>query len=154
VARSFSDQPDRFQRLKTAFLFGSGLDGMPVEIESAWNHGEKVILKFRGFDSITEAERLRGADVCIPRNERPELPEGEYYRSDLTGFEVIERESGASLGRVAGWQDCGGPPLLRVEPDGGGELLIPFAGSICVRIDLEGRRIVVDLPEGLRELNR
>jgi len=54
------------------------------------------------------------------------------------------------VGRVEAWQDGGGSGLLVVE----GGLLIPFARSICVEIDVQARRIAVDLPEGLRELNQ
>ena len=58
------------------------------------------------------------------------------------------------MGRVTGWQECGGPALLEVDGVEGEELLVPFARSICVEIDPAARRIVVDLPEGLKDLNR
>ncbi len=71
------------------------------------------------------------------------------------GCEVVERATGERLGQVSGWQEHGGPPLLEVRQSEAEEpLLIPFAKAICTEIDLEGRRIVVDLPPGLRELNR
>jgi ribosomal 30S subunit maturation factor RimM len=54
------------------------------------------------------------------------------------------------LGRVSGWEDSGGPGLLVVE----GSLLIPFARAICVEIYPEAKRIAVELPEGLKDLNR
>jgi ribosomal 30S subunit maturation factor RimM len=66
------------------------------------------------------------------------------------GCEVTDRRTGAGLGRVIGWQEGGGSGLLQVE----GDLLIPFVRAICVEIDPEAKRIVVDLPEGLKELNR
>ena len=62
--------------------------------------------------------------------------------------------SAPRLGEVIRWQECGGPNLLEVKMRAGGELLIPFARSLCVEIDVAARRIVVDLPEGLKELNR
>jgi ribosomal 30S subunit maturation factor RimM len=62
----------------------------------------------------------------------------------------VEHAGGTSLGRVAAVQEFGGPALLEVE----GGLLIPFARSICLEIDMARRRIVVDLPEGLKDLNR
>jgi ribosomal 30S subunit maturation factor RimM len=49
---------------------------------------------------------------------------------------------------VTALQDAGGSGVLEVE----GGLLIPFARAICVAIEPEARRIVVDLPEGLKEL--
>ncbi len=123
-------------------------------VEDAWPHKGRVVLKLAGMDSISEAERWRGAEVCVPLASRPPLPDGEYYQSDLVGCEVYDRCAGRLLGRVVGWQEFGGPPLVRVEDAEGGELLIPFAGSIFTEIDPPGRRIVVDLPKGLRDLNR
>jgi 16S rRNA processing protein RimM len=140
-------KPERYENLREVFLFP---EGACHEVESAWFHDNRLILKFRGVDTIADAERLVGCEVRLPLSERLPLAAGEYYESDLIGCEVVERESGASLGVVTGWQDTGGAGLLEVA----GELLIPFARSICVAIEPEARRIVVDLPAGLKELNQ
>lgn len=126
---------------------------MPLDVESAWEHRGRVVLKFGGIDSISAAEELRGCEVRIPWQEREPLPEGEYYESDLLGFEVVDCHSGRSLGQVTGWQHYGGTPLLEVGGAGGKQFEVPFAASICRRIDSGGRRIEVDLPEGLEDLN-
>ena len=114
-------------------------------------HGDQVIFKFKGVDTISDAEKLRGADVLIPLDERPEIPEGEFYRSDLVGCEVIAHD-GQPLGVVESWQETGGTPLVEVKKKDGKELLIPFAKSIFTKIDLNQRRIEVNLPEGLLDL--
>ncbi len=128
------------------------VNGAPLEIESVWMHGDRVIYKFAGVDSISQAEALVGAEVCIPAEERADLPAGEYYQSDLIGFEVVEQSTGKTIGVVAGWQEYGGPPLLEIQNKEGKDILIPFAAAICVRIDAGTRRIEVNLPEGLIEL--
>ncbi len=152
-----SSHPERYKNLREVYLFGR--EGAPepkrFEIESVWEHRGRLIVKFRGVDSISEAEALQGAEVRVPRKDRAELPSDEYYHSDLVGCEVVDRSTGERLGLVKGWNDAGGPGLLEIEgPQPGEEILIPFARSICVEIDVKARRIVVDLPEGLRELNR
>jgi 16S rRNA processing protein RimM len=124
----------------------------PMEVERTWVHGEHVVFKFKGVDTISDAERLAGADVSIPIDERPEAEEGEYYRSDLLGCEVFD-ERGRLLGTVEEWQETGGPPLIAVRTADGKELLIPFAKAIFTRIDVAARRIEVALPEGLEDLN-
>jgi len=152
-AESLSGGPERFEELPEVLLFrGDEAAGQAVEIESVWDHRGGLIFKFRGVDSISDAEALRGAEVRIPVEARRRLAKDEYYQSDLVGCEVVERGSGRRLGVVSGWQECGGPALLEVEREGE-PLLIPFARTICVEIDAPGRRIVVDLPEGLTELN-
>ena len=122
-----------------------------MEVENLWTHGDQVIFKFKGVDSISEAERLRGADVLIPIEERPPMPEGEYYQSDLIGCEVYD-EAGHLLGMVEAWEETGGTPLVAVKTGDGKELLIPFAKAIFTTIDLEHRRIQVKPPEGLLDL--
>jgi 16S rRNA processing protein RimM len=156
TAVALSDKPERYQRLREVFLFSDPAPGVPalrgerLEVEEAWFHGGVLVLKFRGVDSISAAERLTGAEVRIPSAERVELDPGEYFQSDLVGCEVVDRASGERLGRVTGLEDGGGSGLLRVE----GGLLIPFVRAICVEIDPGAGRIVVDLPPGLRELNQ
>ena len=122
-----------------------------MEVEHTWVHGDHVIFKFKGVDTISDAEKLRGADVLIPIGERAEIPEGEYYQSDLVGCQVIGQD-GQELGVVEGWQETGGTPLVEVKKNDGKELLIPFAKSIFTKIDLDRRRIDVNLPEGLLDL--
>jgi 16S rRNA processing protein RimM len=56
------------------------------------------------------------------------------------------------LGTVAGWQETGAIPLLQVDSDGR-ELLIPFTPAICYSVDTANKRILVNVPDGLRELN-
>lgn len=157
AAISLSSHPERFGRLREAVLFGAAgplFDGRPVTIEKVWEHQGRLIFKFQGVDSISDAERLRGAELRIPPGERAPLPEGEFYFADLVGCEVAER-GGAVIGKVTGWQEYGGPALLEVEPVEGGDLmLVPFVASICVSIEPENGRIVVDLPAGLKDLNR
>ena len=119
--------------------------GVALEVERAWMHKDRLILKFRGVDTRNDAEKLEGAEVTINAEERPPAPEGEYYLSDLVGCEVFD--STRRIGVVTGWQDNGGPPLLEIN-----QMLIPFARSICISIDVKARQILVALPEGLLDL--
>ena len=115
-------------------------------------HGDHLIFKFQGVDTISDAEKLAGAEVSIPLEQRAELADDEVYQSDLVGCEVIDA-TGRSLGVVSDFQETGGTPLLEVKTAAGRELLIPFATSICIKIDLENKQIVVDPPDGLLDLN-
>jgi len=149
TALALSDRPERYQALAQVYLFGTGAP-LPRQVENTWFHNGTLIFKFQGVDTISDAELLVGLEVRIPIAERARIAPGEFFQSDLVGCEVVDRKSGARLGRVEAWQDGGGSGLLAVE----GGLLIPFARSICVEIDVQARRIAVDLPEGLRELNQ
>ena len=147
TAVPLASKPERYEQLREVYLFG---DGQKYEVESAWFHGSVLVLKFRGIDSISDAETLSGCEVRVPHSQRMPLDAGEYYQSDLVGCRVIERATGNLLGLVTGFEEAGGAGLLAVGPD----MLIPFARSICVEIDIPGRRILVDLPTGLKDLNQ
>ncbi|MDQ6701585.1 MAG: ribosome maturation factor RimM [Acidobacteriota bacterium] len=154
TAVPLSDKPERFERLKEVTLFprdaqADSKDGSKFEVESVWQHVDRLIFKFRGVDSISDAEPWQGSEVRVPAAERVELEPGEYFQSDLIGCEVRDRSSGDALGKVTAWQDGGGAGLLEIE----GGLLIPFAREICIGIDVAAKRILVDLPEGLKDLN-
>jgi 16S rRNA processing protein RimM len=150
VAIPFSDHQERFQSLSRVYLFGSSAAPGQYEVESVRDASGSMLFKFRGIDSISDAEPWRGAEVRIPREERLDLDPGEFFISDLAGCEVVERGTGQSLGIVSGWNEGGASGLLEVGQD----LLIPFVRSICVVIDVAAKRIEVELPEGLKDLNR
>ena len=147
TALSLSSKPERYRALEEVYLFGSG---ERREIETTWFHDGTLIFKFRGVDSISDAELLSGLEVRIPLSERAPLEAGEFFQSDLIGCEVIERETGVRIGAVTDWDDGGGNGLLVIDD----ALLIPFARAICVEIDPAAKRIAVNLPPGLKELNR
>jgi 16S rRNA processing protein RimM len=146
TAVALSSKLERYDSLRDVYLFGSGTK---YEVESTWFHDATLIFKFRGIDSISAAEELIGAEVRVPAAERVSLDPGEFFVSDLVGCEVFDRRTGRVLGRVSALDEGGGAGLLVV-----GDLLIPFARSICVEIDPAARRIAVELPEGLDNLNR
>jgi 16S rRNA processing protein RimM len=150
VAIPFSDHQERFQSLGRVYLFGSGGAPEQYEVESVRDASGSLLFKFRGIDSMSDAELWRGAEVRIPKEERLQLEPGEFFLSDLEGCEVVERGTGETLGIVTGWSDGGPSGLLEVGKD----LLVPFTRSMCVGIDIAARRIEVELPEGLKDLNR
>jgi 16S rRNA processing protein RimM len=123
----------------------------PLTVSSLRFHQARPIIGFEGVDSVEAAERLAQQALWIREADRPALEAGRYYHSELEGC-LVQTAGGALVGRVARVADVGGGPLLVVGA-GRDEVLIPLADGICVEIDLSGRRIVIDPPEGLLELN-
>jgi 16S rRNA processing protein RimM len=152
TASCLSSKPERFAELKSVIL--SGGDAAIAEksfgIEKVWDHGGTLILKFAGVDSISDAEKLRGAEVRIPKTDRVALEPGEFFHSDLVGCAVRDHVSDRLVGHVTGWEEYGGPALLEIDD---GRLLIPFVAAICTDIRPDERVLRVDLPEGLEGLN-
>jgi 16S rRNA processing protein RimM len=135
------------------------------------NHPGQCVFHFAGVSSIDDAEKLRGLNVLIPMEQRATLPSGSYFVSDLVGCSIFALPTVAPtlssspcslakvprlLGQVRDVYFPGkgqpGTPLLALDTPQG-ELLIPLAEDICRKIDLSARRIEVELPEGLSDLN-
>ena len=158
AAEILTDFPERLTRLTSVELWNG--TGVPrrVVVRKCWlshSRGGQAIFHFAASDSVDDARKLVGLEVQVPLADRVKLPAGSYYISDLVGCAVHEKD-GADVGLVRDVEihgdEISGTPNLVVDT-ARGELLIPLAQEICVNVDLPARRIVVVLPEGLRELN-
>ena len=126
---------------------------LTLEIEWAWEHKGRLILKFAGFGSIGEAEQLRLAEVRVARDALEPLPDGEYYLDDLVGCGLVDEVTGRGLGTVMDvYEPPGGVLLLSVVDHSKREMLVPFVAEMCKEVDIEGRRILAQLPEGMEDL--
>jgi 16S rRNA processing protein RimM len=126
-----------------------------VKIEFFRRQHGRFVMKFAGIDSIEDAETIIGAELRIPEAELPAADVGSFYTFHLRGCRVYAVSAGKEdyIGDVMDVLDGGGTQLLQVG-SGKEETLIPFAESMVKKIDLAARRIEVELPEGLRELNK
>jgi 16S rRNA processing protein RimM len=120
-------------------------------IESVRFHQGRPVIALAGIDSMNAAEALAGAELKMPASAIGPLPENTFYRHDLVGCEVRET-AGRRVGTVTGVEGPLDRSHLVVDSDRG-EVLIPLAAHICVRIDTDARAIEVELPEGLLNLN-
>ena len=154
AADLLTDFPERFEP-GLEVLVATGDQQRQLRIEDAWLHRgkrpERLVLKFQGVNTLTEAEKLSGSTIQVPLAERHVLPQDRLYVSDLIGCAVIE--AGSFLGKVEGWDETGGVPLLSVGGRGDDALLIPYTPEICYSVDTSRKEIHVRLPEGLTELN-
>ncbi len=149
AAALFTDFPERFAERKRLFALAESRR-RELELEDHWFHKGGVVLKFRGVDSISQAETLVGCEIQIPRAERAELTDDSVYVSDLVGCTVTD--SGREIGRIADVRfGAGEAPLLVVQ--GEKEYLIPFAAAYIERIAPAEKRLEMRLPEGMLELD-
>ncbi|HXH24731.1 MAG TPA: ribosome maturation factor RimM [Vicinamibacterales bacterium] len=126
-------------------------DPEALTVASMRVQGGRPVVGFEGLTRIEEIARLVGRELRIPEEALQPLGEGVYYQHELIGADVITR-GGEPVGRVARLEGGGAGSLLVVDGRRG-EVLIPLAADICVEVDVAGRRITIDPPEGLLELN-
>ncbi len=159
LAAILTDFPEKFAERRRLWLLKAdgGASAAPREIELAnhWLHKGGIVLHFAGVDSISAAEALAGLYVAIPRAERAPLAADEVYTADLIGCVLVNvaGEEPVTVGEIEDVSRAGGAAPLLVVRGARGEVLIPFAKSYLRRIDPEGKRVEMALPEGLVDLN-
>jgi 16S rRNA processing protein RimM len=146
-----SDVPDRFRVGLKLLALGKNEVRRELQIEELWPHKNRLVLKFTGVDSISDAEALIGIELQVPRGERAQLEPGWTFVSDLIGCVVFDHDS--EVGLVEDVQfGAGEAPLLMVKA-GGKKHQIPYAEAYLQSVDLEHRRIKMLLPDGMLELD-
>jgi 16S rRNA processing protein RimM len=141
---------DRFQTGAT-FWTRSDRGNEVLTVNSARLQNGRPVIGFEGFEKIEAVERLAGLELRVPEDSLLPLDPGAYYVHDLVGC-AVETISGEPVGEVKRVEGGAGASVLSVEGRRG-EVLVPLAADICVEVDIGGRRIRINPPEGLLELN-
>jgi 16S rRNA processing protein RimM len=152
VADLLTDYPERFDDVGKMIALSPTGERKVVELESFFFQNGRIVMKIAGCDTIEAAREFTGYDFCVSEADRVLLAEGEYYDFDLEGCSV-QLANGENVGRVQRILKTGGAEILVIAAPNGAELLVPLAESIVIEIDIAGKRIVIDPPEGLLELS-
>jgi 16S rRNA processing protein RimM len=115
-------------------------------------HNGRPIVGFEGVDDPNQAKALAGSELRVPLDRLAPLPPETFYRHDLVGC-VVDTTDGSHVGKVTDVEGALGGSRLVVSTLRG-DVLVPLVAEICRSIDLMGKRIVIDPPEGLLDLNR
>jgi 16S rRNA processing protein RimM len=166
-AEILTDFPEKFAERRRLWLLttgvrennaGTGKTAAPREVEltAHWLHKGGIVLHFAGVDSISAAEELDGLIVAVPQAQRVVLGEDEAYIGDLIGCTVVDVAGGApvDVGKIEDVDRTAGPVALLVVRCASDEVLIPFAKSYLRKLDLDAKRVEMELPEGLVDLNQ
>jgi len=142
-----TDNPERF-RPGARLLLESDAGPVPVQVDSARPHKGMMLVKLASVPDRTAAELLQWRRLLIPEAEAMSLAEHENYAHDLIGLSV-ETVEGESLGEIA---EILFTPANDVYVVSGpqGELLLPALQEVVLRVDLEAGKMLVKLPDGLR----
>jgi 16S rRNA processing protein RimM len=117
--------------------------GVVVRIVRRAGTDERPILRLSGFDGREAAARLRGEELLVAREAAPPLEEDEWWAEDLEGCLVTDgAQEVGRVRRLVGLPSC---EALEVERAGAGDLLVPLVRDAVRDVDMEARRIDVDL---------
>jgi len=170
LAELLTDFPDRFVGREDLFLAPPGFGGPQdearrIDVTSSWlpvgKNAGRVVLQFAGVNSISDAEAIAGLDVIVPTVGRLQLDAESIYVSDLMDCVVFDGLT--QIGKVIdvqfptaadGTRLEDAAPLLEIESGEGNEILIPFVKVFLESVDTLAKRIVMNLPAGLLDVNR
>jgi 16S rRNA processing protein RimM len=155
--RAFTEPPANLLAFEHWFLkngsarsAGAGAD-RPIRFLEGRPQGDKsVIVRIEGVADRSEAELLKGSEVWVPREELPELDDGEFYWHELVGMRVECEHEGQRvlLGEVRRLLETGANDVLVLRPCDGSvddrERLVPYVpGQVVRKVDRAARLISV-----------
>ena len=111
---------------------------------------DHLLVRFDGISDRTAAELMTNMELFVPRDRLPkQIDENRFYQTDLVGLRV-ETSAGEMLGSIVAVQNFGAGDLLEVAPEKGGHTFyLPFADPFVPVVDIEGGKVVVELPAGI-----
>lgn len=139
-----TDFPERIHTGKTLYI---GEEHRSMQVHTARPTGTKLLLKFEGIETRTQAEELRNLIVSVPQEEVPPLPKGEYYYHELLGLRVVSEE-GQDLGILEEILPTGANDVFLIRLPDGRELLLPVIPGVLLGVDLQNRQMRVRVMPG------
>ena len=122
-----------------------------ITVQRVQSHGRVLLMTLDGVAGRSQAESLIGSTLFVDKACLPVLEEDTYYWSDLMGLQVYDT-AGTHLGQLDEIIPTPGNDIyvVRGRQDGQTtEMLIPAVGDVVLKIDLDGKTMIVDPPEGL-----
>ena len=141
-----TDDPLRLKKKKKVLL-DTGREQLELEVQSVKFFKQFVIVKFKGIDNINDIEKYKGKGLFVPREDAVPLDEDEYYIADLIGMEVFTEDG--RFGVVKDVMETGANEVYIVESDDHGEVLIPAIRQCGLDVNVEEKKMLVRLLDGL-----
>ncbi len=118
-----------------------------MELVSGRLQGKVLVAKLKGLDDREVARTFAGFDICVPREQLPDLNDGEFYWYQLVGLKVINLQ-GQLLGRIDHLLETGANDVMVVKPCPGSlderERLLPYTEQCVQQVGLAAGEMRVD----------
>ena len=141
------DDIERFKLLDKIYVDRKGNITI-YEVENVRFHKQFVLMKLKGIDDMTSAEKLKGTIAKITESMALPLEEDEYYIGDLYGMDVIT-DDGKELGTITDIIFTGANDVYVVKPTQGKDILIPAIKKCILKVDINNNQMLVKLLKGL-----
>lgn len=149
----FIEEPyeDIFLEKERVFLEIRG-NKLPFFVESVRGAGD-LIVKFEDIKVREDALLLQSKPIFLPAAEVPEdldTTELEPEFAGVTGYLLVDQTAG-EIGRITGILEMPQQEMALVEYQGR-EVMIPLNEQFIQKMDHAGKKVLMDLPEGLLDL--
>ncbi len=147
----FSGEVSWAKKLKT-FELRSPKTGetMAFDVEKMKPFKQGLILKPATMADRNAAEAVKGYEFYIPADVFISKPGETIFLNEIVGF-VVKNVAQEAIGPIKGFSSNGAQDLLLVET-AKGQAEIPFVEAFIKKIDFKHKTVVMDLPEGLLDL--
>ena len=125
------------------------INNFEYEIESVKLQKNLFLLKFTNLNSIEDAEKLKNKIIYANEEEMPPLPEGVFYIKDIIGLSVYDGDK--FVGEIVDWIETGANNVYIIKRPDGKDVLIPAIDSVIKEINIENKKMSVNMLEGLME---
>jgi 16S rRNA processing protein RimM len=136
------------ERLKPGTYIYVGDKKQSIKITRRRPHSEGMILGFEGISTSEQTAKYRAQTVYVKGDDRPPLPEGEYYHHQIIGLNVVD-ESGAALGIITEIIETGANDVYVVKGVDEREILLPAIKQVLLDVNLDTKTMRVHLLPGL-----
>lgn len=142
-----TDSIDRFKNLATVFLRNKNGQTV-VNIEKIRIQKDMVVLKLKDIENIEKAKTIVGFFLEVERKNAVKLPKDTYFTFEIIGLEVYT-EDNLFLGKVENVISTGSNDIYIVKDKNEKELFIPAIREVVKDINLEKKRITINIVDGL-----
>mgnify|MGYP000154735061 CR=1 FL=1 len=144
-----TDDAARFKKLKQVIL-DTGKEHLALEIAGVKFFKNMVILKFKGYDNINDIERYKGKSLYVTRANAVKLRKDEYFIADLIDINVYDEED-KPFGILKDVIETGANDVYDIKMNDGRSVLVPAIKECILSVDIENRKMVIHLLDGLLE---
>jgi 16S rRNA processing protein RimM len=136
------------ERLKPGTYIFVGDKKQAIKITRRRPHSEGMILGFEGISTAEQTAKYRAQTIYVKGDDRPPLPDGEYYHHQILGLNVVD-ESGADLGIITEIIETGANDVYVVKGVNDREILLPALKQVLLDVNLDTKTMRVHLLPGL-----
>lgn len=143
----WADSPEFLKQFKTLYYDAEGKNS--VRVISVRPHGNIVLMKLEGIDTVEAASAMRNKRLYMRRSDA-RLPDGVYFIEELVGCDVFDADdTDKRYGKISDVSETGANDVWHIAADGEKEYLIPAIPSVVINTDVKENKVLIRPMKGI-----